>query len=44
MAPAPGDNKVYKNKVSIRIFKGLTLFIIYQYFGDISGEDGTKGN
>ena len=44
MAPTPGDNKIYKNWVSIGIFKGFTFFIIYQYLGDINGKDGIKGN
>ena len=44
MVPAPGDNKIYKNWVSIRIFKGLTLLIICQYLGDIGGKDSIKGN
>ena len=44
MAPAPGDNRVYKNWVFIGVFKGLALFIIRQYLGDIGGEDGAKGN
>ena len=44
MAPAPGDNKIYGNRVSIGVFKGLTLFVIRRYLGDISGEDSAKGN
>ena len=42
--PAPGDNKVYKNWVSMGIFKGLTLLIIRQCLGDINKENGIKGN
>ena len=44
MAFAPGNNKIYKNKVFIGIFKSLTLLIIRRYFGDINKEDGIKGN
>ena len=44
MAPAPGDNKVYGNWVSMGVFKGLALLIIRRCLGDISGEDGVKGN
>ena len=44
MAPAPGDNRVYRNWVSMEIFKGFTFFIIRRYLGDISKEDGAKGN
>ena len=44
MAPAPGDNKVYGNWVSMGVFKGLTLLVIRRYLGDISREDRAKGN
>ena len=44
VAPAPGDDKVYGNRVFIGIFKGLTLFIVRRCLGDIGGKDGVKGN
>ena len=44
MAPTPGDDKIYRNRIFMGIFKGFTLFIICQYFGNIGGEDGIKGN
>ena len=44
MVPTPGDNKVYRNWVSMGVFEGLALLIIYQCLGDIGGEDGVKGN
>ena len=44
MAPAPGDDRVYKNWVSIGVFKGLALLIIRRHLGDIGGENNVKGN
>ena len=44
MVPAPGDDKIYKNRVSMGVFKGLALLIIRQCLGDIGKEDGIKGN
>ena len=44
MAPAPGDNKIYGNWVSMRVGEGLTPFIIRQCFGNINRKDDIKGN
>ena len=44
MVPAPRNNQIYKNKVSIKINKGFTLLIIRQYLGNIMKEYSTKSN
>ena len=44
MAPTPGDDRIYRNWVFMRVGEGLTFFTIYRYFGDIGKEYSVNNN